>query len=73
MCPKIWIYKIKNIFSFLKYFVQLLFAYFEDVVIEEHVKFFVGVVDAQLLEGVRVEVFETEDVQDTDEFCLVVA
>jgi hypothetical protein len=42
-------------------------------VIEKHVEFFVGVVDAQLLEGVRVEVFETENVQDTDEFCLVVA
>ena len=72
MCLKICFLKIKKI-SFTKYLVQLLYAYFEDVVIEEHVQFFVGVVDAQLLEGVRVEVFETEDVQDTDEFCLVVA
>ena len=39
----------------------------EDVMIEELVKLLVGVVDAQLLERVGLEVLEPEDVQDPDE------
>jgi hypothetical protein len=39
----------------------------EDVVVEELVQLLVGVVDAQLLERVLLEVLEPEDVEDADE------
>ena len=39
----------------------------EDVMVEELVELLVGVVDAELLERVGLEVFEAEDVQDADE------
>ena len=50
---------------------QLRHPYFEDVVIEEHVELLVRVVDAQLLEGVRVEILKPENVEDPDKLRLV--
>jgi len=38
----------------------------KDVTIEEHLKLFVGGVDAQLLEAVVVEILKTVDVQDAN-------
>lgn len=35
--------------------------------VEKFVQLFVGVIDAQLLEGVRCKVFETEYVEDAQE------
>jgi hypothetical protein len=42
-------------------------------VVEEHVKLLIGVVDAQLLERIRVKVLEPENVEDADKLGLVVA
>ena len=39
--------------------------------IKEHVKLLIGIVDAQLFKTVRLEILESKNVQDTDEFGLV--
>ena len=52
--------------------IQLLYRllfYFEDIVVEEHVKFFVGVVYAKLLKGICGKVFKSEDIQDANKLC----
>ena len=46
--------------------VVLLLLHLEDVLHEELLQVLVGVVDAELLEAVRVEVLEAEDVKDPD-------
>ena len=46
--------------------VVLLLLHLEDVLHEELLQVLVGVVDAELLEAVRVEVLEAEDVEDPD-------
>ena len=43
----------------------------EDVVVEEHVKLLIGVIYAQLLEGVAGEVLKAKYVKDADECCLI--
>ena len=45
----------------------------EDVVIEELVELLVRVVDAELLEGISLEVFEPKNVQNTDELGAVLS
>ena len=45
----------------------------EDVVIEELVELLVRIVDAELLEGIRLEVFEAENVQYPDELGAVLS
>ena len=45
----------------------------EHVMVKELVKLLVGVVDAQLLEGVGLEVLEAENVQNPDELGLIFA
>ena len=42
-------------------------VYLKNVVAEEHMELLITVVDAELLEAVGGEVFETKDVQNTDE------
>ena len=46
--------------------VVLLLLHLEDVLDEELLQVLVGVVDAELLEGVGAKVFEAEDVEDAD-------
>ena len=46
--------------------VVLLLLHLEDVLHEELLQVLVGVVDAELLEAVRVKVLEAEDVEDPD-------
>ena len=41
-------------------------VYLKNVVVEEHMQLLITVVDAELLEAVGGEVFETKDVQNTD-------
>ena len=46
--------------------------YLKNVMIEEHVKLLVGVVDAELLEAVATKVLEAKNIQDADKRCLLV-
>ena len=39
----------------------------EDIMIEEFVQLFVGVIDAKLLEGVAFKIFESKDIQNPNE------
>ena len=57
----------------MTYFSYRLLFNFEDIVIEEHVKFFVGVVYAKLFKGVGCEVLEAKDIQNTNELCHVLS
>jgi hypothetical protein len=45
-------------------------AFLEDVLDEELLQVFVGIVDAKLLETVRLEIFESENVQDA--YCTLI-
>ena len=55
-----------DVFPIDMFVVVLLLFEFEDVMNEELLQVLVGVVDAQLLETVALEVLEAEDVQDAE-------